>query len=534
MARNREKREEALRKSEERLQLVVRATNGLLWDFDFVTGALWWSPGYYEKLGIQEGTPVTRDLWLSMVHPDDAPRVLANTEEMASKAQAEKWALEYRLRQANGSYADMHDRGYFIRDAEGKPLRAVGAVTDITERKRIEEELRRGKEQLQSILDKTPSVVNVKDLEGRYIFVNHWYEVFAGVPADQIIGKTSHDLFPEHVANEHQAHNDMVITANKPVEFEQELPLTDGMRTHLVNKFPLHDGEGKPYAVCTIATDITARKKYERHLQEHARDQTQLLYELLQAQEAEQRRLATDIHDGPLQSLGVSLLTVDRLSRRHERGETAAAQQELQLLRSNLAEIVSEVRGVLEDLSLDVLTTYGLGMALAGHLDRFSAATGVAVDLRNSVGYRLPANLELLLYRLAQEGLANVRKHAYAINASVCLETLGGLLYLTVADDGCGFDIEAMERTQAGDSGDGRLGLRSMRQQIESPCSYWLLAGKPAPQAPTVIRTRGTFLRPYPLSPRPMLLQQGRPFSRPWPHIPLDQRSHLLRQAHLS
>jgi PAS domain-containing protein len=63
-AGNTGKAEEALRKSEERLQIMVRATNDLLWDFDFTTGVLWWSPGYYEKLGLREGTPLTMDLWL--------------------------------------------------------------------------------------------------------------------------------------------------------------------------------------------------------------------------------------------------------------------------------------------------------------------------------------------------------------------------------------------------------------------------------------------------------------------------------------
>jgi signal transduction histidine kinase len=206
------------------------------------------------------------------------------------------------------------------------------------------------------------------------------------------------------------------------------------------------------------------RKVQEDQLREHARVQAKLLTQALTAQEAERRRLSRDMHDGPLQSLGVALMALDRSMRRHQLGEYGLAGEEARFLRSTLLETVDEIRAVLADLSLEVLTAKGLVGALRGLIERFTGVTGIEVTVTEYLTSTLRPETELLLYRLAQEALANVRKHSHAQTATISLFTHDGNVHLTIHDDGRGFDPETA--LQQHDSGQG-IGLRSMRERIE-------------------------------------------------------------------
>jgi PAS domain S-box-containing protein len=238
----------------------------------------------------------------------------------------------------------------------------------------------------------------------------------------------------------------------------------DGTELPLEVNASVLDYKGKR-AILSINRDLTERQRLQERLEAQAASQALLLDQLLTAQEAERRRLAIDIHDGPLQSLGVSLLAVDRVIRRYERGEHRLVERELRSFRRSLVGAVEEVRAVLADLSMEILTTYGLGPALESYVKRFSEVRGVSVSLLNSVRRRLPADIELLMYRLAQEAFSNIRKHSEARSATVSMEIKNGVLYLTISDDGRGFDVnEVLRRQEKG----GGLGLRSMRHRVQA------------------------------------------------------------------
>jgi two-component system sensor histidine kinase UhpB len=133
--------ERALRESEERLQLVARATNDVLWDWDLVTNAVWWGTGietlfWYGREEIEPGI----EGWTSRVHPDDRERVLASVHEAIDSGRA-SWSGEYRFRRHDGSYADVFDRGYVIHDPDRRPVRMVGSMMDVSDRKRSEGQL---------------------------------------------------------------------------------------------------------------------------------------------------------------------------------------------------------------------------------------------------------------------------------------------------------------------------------------------------------------------------------------------------------
>lgn len=132
------------------------------------------------------------------------------------------------------------------------------------ERKRLEEEGKKSEELLQALMDNSPAAILIKDAEGRFLFVNSWFERYFGLPKEEMIGKTDYDILPEETAERLMANDKKVIESGRPMEFEDEVLLGDGMvHTFLTVKFPI---PAIPGAVCAIATDITGMKRADQML----------------------------------------------------------------------------------------------------------------------------------------------------------------------------------------------------------------------------------------------------------------------------
>jgi PAS domain S-box-containing protein len=138
----RKQAEAALLASDERLRLVARATNDAVWDWDLETNALFVPEGFGKLFGDEGQQPhVTWEAWYSRIHPDDQARVERSCRA-AIDGGAHVWSDEYRFRRSDGSYATVLDRGYVLRNQEGRPVRMIGAMTDISERKQLEAQFR--------------------------------------------------------------------------------------------------------------------------------------------------------------------------------------------------------------------------------------------------------------------------------------------------------------------------------------------------------------------------------------------------------
>jgi diguanylate cyclase (GGDEF)-like protein/PAS domain S-box-containing protein len=142
------KAQEALKLSEERFRWVSRATSDAVWDYDAVSGTFWWNEGVTTLFGYPpEEIGRGFDWWAQRIHPDERTRVVAANEALLAGAE-NAWQGEYRFRRKDGSYADVFDRGFVLRDGSGRAVRAVGAMMDISERKKIERALRESEQRL--------------------------------------------------------------------------------------------------------------------------------------------------------------------------------------------------------------------------------------------------------------------------------------------------------------------------------------------------------------------------------------------------
>lgn len=332
------------------------------------------------------------------------------------------------------------------------------------DRKHSDEALRVSEERMEAILSNSPLMVFLKDRAGRYLFTNRMFEQQFGLSHRQAIGRTDAELFAPDQAAAFQANDEKVLRSGMPMEFEERARYDDGDHTSIVTKFPLRQPDGTVYALGGIVTDITERRRMEEELQRSFHRLRALGREVQWAEEKERRRLSRELHDefGQLLSaLRMSLARVrEELQKRPRAGESvlmknvSAAMKAAEHLFVSLRELVHGLRPA-------VLDEFGLVAALESMAENIGQTTGLACRLSiepNNVDTLIEQEMKGALFRIAQELVTNVVRHAKATKADLVLRCADGTIALTVQDNGRGGRLTIAK---------GKYGLRGIRERTE-------------------------------------------------------------------
>ncbi len=284
-----EQREQALRESEARLQLMVDGSGDGGWDWNVSTGEAYMSPGWFRLLGYEPGElPSNAETWNRLMHPDDAPRVWARLTPFL-EGLTHTYEIENRMLHKSGRIVWILSRAkVFSRDEQGRPIRMTGTLRDITARRAAEEDLRRSQALLLALIDNSPAVIYVRDRDGRFLLGNKRIADLMGVERDQIIGRADHELVPPEAIAAFRKTDDVIFAGGPPLSVEEVVQHPDGLRIYFTTKFPIHDDDGRCVAVGGISTDITERKRAEE-------ERTALQERLIAAQRAALRELSTPL-----------------------------------------------------------------------------------------------------------------------------------------------------------------------------------------------------------------------------------------------
>ncbi len=188
--RARRKAEVALAASEERLQLVSRATNDAVRDWDLSTNGIWWNEGFFTLFGYcaDEVEPGVES-WYDRLHPEDKDRVIASCYA-AINGGATSVSEGYRFRRADGTYADVVDRGYIVRNVRGQAIRLIGAMTDLSALRKAHAALQVSEARVRAVLDSALDAIVGMDEHGTIVDWNPCAEIMFGWSRDEVEGRS--------------------------------------------------------------------------------------------------------------------------------------------------------------------------------------------------------------------------------------------------------------------------------------------------------------------------------------------------------
>jgi PAS domain S-box-containing protein len=294
---------------------------------------------------------------------------------------------------------------------------------------------------LAAIVSDSQDAILSKSLDGTILSWNPGAERLYGFSAKEAVGRHIAIIVPEDRHGEIEAILDRIGQGDKIESHETVRRRKDGELVQVsVTVSPICVDDRGVVAASVIARDVTRRFEIEQALAESEQHRRSILAGMLRAEEEERSRIATALHDDTVQVMTASLLAMDRaalVARRH--GDTRV-EDALAYARATLEEATERTRRLMFELRPAVLHDHGLAAALRLLADQTAREVGATAHVEGHVG-RYDTVTEELLYRSAQEALANVRRHAGAHSITIGLDQRRGWLEVAVEDDGRGFDV---------------------------------------------------------------------------------------------
>ena len=457
---SRKRAEMALRQSSEKYEVLVDSVEGIVWEADAATFAFTFvSPqaerllGYPARQWLEEA-----DFWRRHTHPDD----VGWTAEFCLRATAEKrnHEFEYRMVAADGRVVWLRDLvSVVVEDDNVVKLR--GIMLDVTDRRNAEQALRESEKRFRGLTALSTDFYWETDSEHRFLTMAFGSSTKSAIPDHTYIGKRRWEIPCAAPGEEGWRSYRECVENRQPIRgFRLARQQPGGeIRHYEVDGDPLFDASGSFRGYRGVGRDVTERLSVERALRESEQRIRALLQRLTHSQEAERRRIAADLHDlvgQNLAALGIGLETLRAELSMSQHGTTFDEMARL------LKETIDAVRQTMSDLRPSVLDDYGLLAALESHARQLATRTGLAVAVQGQpLRSRPAARVELALFRIAQEALANAVKHARASHACVLLSQKGGFLQIAIEDDGVGFAHSVDGHAEQG----GGWGLPLMRER---------------------------------------------------------------------
>jgi two-component system, chemotaxis family, CheB/CheR fusion protein len=485
----RKRAEEAVRESEERFRNLADSAPALIWINDG-EGCTYANRQYLDFVGADSLEDLAGYGWAKFVHPDDYEDYVEGFRKTEKRRGV--FEAQFRFRRHDGEYRWMKSTGVPRLSEAGELFGYVGSTADIHRNVLAERSVRESEERLRLILESAEDyAIFTSDLEGRVTRWNPGAEKIFGYSESEMLGQPADAIFtPEDRKNGVPAKEMKTALKQGRATDERWHLRKDGKRIYVSGVVRvLKDGE--PEGFVKIAADLTERREldekltlYRNQLEERVRERTRelaasnkqlkienrdrkkaekertaMLKRLVSTQEDERKRIARDMHDQfgqQLTALRLQLESLRALSAEDEKmSETIDKTQAL------AKQLDSDVSFFVWELRPTALDDLGLRDAVKNYVGNWSKQFRIETDLHiGKIGQQSVAgDVEVNLYRILQEALNNVYKHARATRVGVILRERDGHIELIVEDDGVGFDPKKRLTRRKG------LGLFGMQER---------------------------------------------------------------------
>jgi PAS domain S-box-containing protein len=422
-----------------RLEAIVRAAGVGLWDWDIATNRVYFSPDWKRQLGYEDHE-IADDFaeWQSRVHPDDLPAALANIRRYLAEP-GPLYQNETRMRHRDGTWRWILVAAALLRDADGQPLRMLGAHIDVTERKQAAEAMRESERYYRELFEQSTDGILVADARGPLVGANPAACRMLGCTHEQLLGMTLQDVI---VPSQHARIAPEIVRLLE----DQDVRTEWRCRRHDGSEFEVEVvARRRPDGLLQgFLRDVTERNLARGRLAQALTRAQALNRRLVETQEAEQRRLSAELHDRIGQNLTALHIDLKLLGRALPPPLAEKLAARLSGSQALLDATIASVRNLITELRPAVLEDYGLLAGLRAYGREFEQRSGIVTEVTGEDPVpRLAPPVELALYRIAQETLTNAYKHARASRVGVGLAVTAGGVELCIADDGDGFDPQA-------------------------------------------------------------------------------------------
>lgn len=462
-----------LRLSNERYELVSKATNDMVWDWDYVNNKVYRNEEQFVKIlklpaHLKDGGS---EFWLSRIHPEDQyvnSKLLNELEGDSVKNQFEE---EYRFLTGEDEYIYVSDKGYVVRDKEGKIIRIIGALRNITEQKKAEEQLRISEEKYRSFFNSIPASIFIWRLHDFQILeINDVAAVTYGYTKEELLQLTTLDLRPPQ---DYQYIKEFVKEALADEWFSMNKVWRHTSKTgeelFMQISSTRINYKGHP-SIMAISIDITEKIKLEKQLiKEQEQRELEITRAVISAQEKEREEIGRELHDNVNQILASSRLYLGLVKSNGTAYKSYIEESDL-LIDS----AIREIRQLSHSLIPPAMTEASLEKSIASLITIVQEGSGMEVEtqLDNMDSSIMSEQLKLTIYRILQEQMNNILKYAKASNVQLKIEQVADRVVLQITDNGIGFDVT--QKT----GGVGLLNIRTRASLVNGAVTIKSAPGK--------------------------------------------------------
>jgi PAS domain S-box-containing protein len=445
--------QEALNESNQRYGYVTKATSDAIWDWDLATGTVHWGEGFHTNFGHQLAARQSFiQTWINYVHPDDIERVTKGLDRLIESTTETNWIEEYRCRKADGTYAHVIDKGFVIRNANGKGIRMVGAMQDITRQKEAELAIKLSEEHFRLLFSLSPKpkcIVRTAD----------WQIVEVNEAAIALYGYTRNEFLALRVPDLKLKEDLSELDALATKQLEQDQRLVRHVKKN-GEVFPIelamHAIElptGRHYIV--TGDDVTEKLRLQQELiEEKISAQKEVARVILDTQEQERSEIGKELHDNVNQLLTTAKLYIENIHYFPDQIDDFVSKG-VQLLQKT----IHEIRLLSKQLVTPVMSDIGFEATIEELISHYRSLQLFEIDLHYAVCEKLlDKGLKLTIYRIIQEQLNNIVKYAKASLVRVAVQFCDGELQVVISDNGVGFDCSKLSQG---------LGLKNMKHRAE-------------------------------------------------------------------
>jgi PAS domain S-box-containing protein len=441
-------------------RFVTEVTSDCLWEWNLRNGEMFWIDGGHRRVFGYHivNTLIPQSFWESLLHPDDAKRLLTKLHHIINEGPGPVWEEEYRFKRTDGSYAFVHDRAHIVYDEDHRASRMIGATQDISARKVTELQLLESEQKLALIARQTINAVIITDPEEKITWVNKAFTRITGYGSAEVMGKKPGSFLQGKETNPLTINYlRQKMKARLPFDCEIVNYAKSGRKYWIrIQGQPILDEKGNCEHFFAIETDITEKilleNKLENERQTWHKDMNDAV---LTAQENERAKIGRELHDNLNQVLGATKLYI-------EMAKTDEGSRELYLDKActYIMNVIDEIRQISKTLVTPAVRLMGLSDSINVLIDDLTIVDPIKIEFQDNDlnEEELDEKLQLNIYRIVQEQFNNILKHAKATRVKINLRKQGDEIMLIISDNGVGCDLLTVKKG---------LGLMNVRTRAE-------------------------------------------------------------------